>query len=751
MKTSRIAFIFLLIFGLGVVAMAQGEVRAVSTWQVVQYEVESTLPTGERDRTMTVRANISLKNVSGKLASALTLRTGSIAELTALKVNDAAVEFVKSEEKVSSSLSLVRNVAKITGVAAGGTISVVVDYKITLKDNTGSSTMSPSTVQFLPTSYWYTTPNSWFFARGADNAPVTIRFGNLNGRNAVAAGVETSGNFAFDSSGQPFFSVGNWDITNTSGVSIYSPKGESAAAKRASELASLLSEAKTFAEQYLGKPANMPLRVVSVRRGAGYTGGGVVLVDESVFRRQKIDSLTAMNISEAAVRTWIGGSIATGGEGYGIVRDGLVRYIATEFIDSKYGKDVADVERTRQRTAYSAISRRDGPMSRISPLDDFYYSSVSNKGAMAWRLIANRIGKAEFTRILKANSLDGDLNLTELRTAFGENKELSEALFDQVTDTNLLVGIPQLTGGESKVALRNTGTLDSTVNVRATFANGQTMDAPTTIKATSYGDVTFKNASKIERVEIDTEKLYPQIEYSDDVAPKESSDSDPILTVKRLFDKKDFAGAEAAAKIALRDRPRFDDVRVLLGRAQLGQNKFADAERSFQAALDDKLPTSRTLAWANVGLAEAAAASNATDKAATFITAAISADADLGASLAARNLRNKIGGTTSIDPTVKTFFAEFDRAAMSNRKTELDALFVAGEALKFVSGLSGSTEQWQTVVRQVDKLGVDTVLVEAILDIRLLTKEPENRTAIFRLLRVGNAWKIAAVESFELR
>ena len=82
---------------------------------------------------------------------------------------------------------------------------------------------------------------------------------------------------------------------------------------------------------------------------------------------------------------------------------------------------------------------------------------------------------------------------------------------------------------------------------------------------------------------------------------------------------------------------------------------------------------------------------------------------------------------------------------------EIEAFFVSGEALKFVAGISGSTEQWQTVVRHIDNLGTDTMLVEANLDIRLLTKEPEIRTAIFRLVRVGSAWKIAAVESFELR
>ena len=78
-------------------------------------------------------------------------------------------------------------------------------------------------------------------------------------------------------------------------------------------------------------------------------------------------------------------------------------------------------------------------------------------------------------------------------------------------------------------------------------------------------------------------------------------------------------------------------------------------------------------------------------------------------------------------------------------------MFLAGEATKFVSGISGSTEQWQTQVRSVDLLDSNTVLVETLLNIKLLTKEPESGTAVYRLIRVGSGWKVAAVEMFEVR
>lgn len=732
--------------------LAQDESRSATTWQVQKYDIDAALPNNEKDRSVAAKAVISLKNVSGKPASTLTLRISTLAAVSLVKINESVIEFTKRDSTIIPGTSLQLVVVRVSPVPAGGVITAAVDYKLTLKDNSGLNSLSPMGSHFLPLSFWYPTPNSWFFGGGADSAPVRIKVNGSSGESVVASGVESAGAFDQKIGSQPFFVTGNWDISNLNGVTVYAPKGTSAdGQKRAAEMAAIVTEARTFAAAYLGNAPDVPLRIVGVRRGAGFSSAGTMLVDESVFRRSKIDSLTAMNLAESAIRTWIGGSIAVTGEGYGIIREGLTRYLATEFIETKLGKDVADVERLRQRSAYASISKRDAPMSRASPLDDSYFPSVANKGAMAWRLIAKRIGTAEFTRILKANAQDGDLTVLELRNAFAVNKDLIDYLFDQVTEMNLLVGLPQVSGGEAKVALRNTGSVDATVNIRATMQSGPPMESSTTLKSLSFGEIVFKTTSKIARVEIDTDKLYPQIEYYDDIVPRDSTDSDPLLTVKRAFDKQDFAGAETAARTALRDLPRFDEVRIFLGRALLAQNKNAEAEREFKAVLEEKSPTARSIGWANVGLAQSAAASNQNDVALKFAETAIIGEADFGASFAARNLRNKIGSNAAIDASVKTFFTDFDRSAASNRKAELDAMFLAGEATRFVSGISGSTERWQTQIRSVDRIDANTVLVEVNVNIKLLTKEPESGTAVYRLVRVGSTWKIAAVEMFEVR
>jgi hypothetical protein len=264
----------------------------------------------------------------------------------------------------------------------------------------------------------------------------------------------------------------------------------------------------------------------------------------------------------------------------------------------------------------------------------------------------------------------------------------------------------------------------------------------------------FRTNAKVTRVEIDADKLYPQTDYSDDVKPQESTESDPLLAAKRLFDKQDatgYAGAETTARAVLRDMPRFDDLRILLARSLLAQNKNTDAEREFRAVLDEKLPTSRSLAWANVGLGEVSARANRNEAALKFAEAAIMADAEYGASLAARNLRNRLGNSPAADAAVKAFFADFDKAATSNRKADVEALIVPGEVSRFAGGIAGGTEQWQTQVRAVDRLDANTVLVEANMNIKLLNKDAETGLAVYRLIKVGSGWKLAAVDMFEVR
>ncbi len=732
---------------------AQTETIAARTWEVQKYDITATLPTVETDRYLSAKAILTLKNVSSAAASRLTLRISDKAEISDVKVNNSTATFTKGEEKISQTRNLQRAAMSVPAVLPNQTVTVEVNYKLKVDENSGLNAVSPVGAQFLPLAFWYPTPNSWFFPRGADFAPFKIQVNSASGA-VVSSGSGTANSFEHKSFGQPFFVAGNWDKSSANGVEVYLPKGADAEEqKRANELAALALEAKTWTANLLGTAPDTPLRLVSVERGAGFAGGGTILVDESVFKRQKIDSQTATSIAESVVRMWLGSSIQIDGDGGGVLREGLARFVATQFIEQKYGKEIADIERLRQRTAYTAIAKRDAPLNLVSPLDDYYFSAVTNKGAMIWRLLAKKVGQDEFFKAIRENSKDNVLTLGEVRAGFSEQKEFLDYAFTQVTDMNLRVGLPQIAGGEAKLALSNSGSIDATVNIIATMQNGEKMSAQSTIWAKSFGEVVFKTTQKIVRAEIDVEKIYPQTDYSDDIAPREFDDSDQLLIVKRSLDKQEYALAEKNALVALKWMPRFDDMRVLLARAFHAQGKTTEAEREFRAVLDEKLPTARSLAWANFGLGDINLKSGQKANAVPFFNEAIKADAEYGATLAARQGRNNANAATPIDENVKAFFAQFDKASVSGSKANLDALIVSGEMTRFSGGIAGQAQEWTSKILQVDKLDANTALVEVQLNIRLLNKTAESGFAVFRLVKIGSNWKLRGIENemFEVR
>ena len=739
----------IIVIGSALISVAQDS-RISATWQVGKYDLKATLPQAETERKLTVKAKLDLRNVSDRAASTLTLRISPSAEVSAVTVNGATADFTKSEEKLGTG-TLQRIAIRIPPVQPGGPMSATIDYAINLKDNSGLNAISPVGSQFLPLSFWYPTPNSWYFPRGADYAPFRVEV-TAPGGSVVSSGIEAGGAYDQKLAGQPYFVTGSWDPVNAGGASVLLPKGSGPAEQKlANELAALASEAKTFVTNLVGPAPDVPLRLVAVRRAGGFASGGTILIDDSVFRRGRVDSQTAMTVADSVVKMWIGGSVAVTGDGNGVIREGLTKYFATQFLESKYGKEIADLERQRQRVAYASVSRRDSPLTVVTPLDDYYYPEVANKGAMVWRILAKKVGNEAFTKGIRSAMQDGVVSLAELRAEFPSEKESLDHLLDQVTETNLLAGLPQTGGAETRVALRNTGPLDVTVNVTAWMTNGEKLSTPATIRAKSFGEVGFKTANKVSRIEVDPEKFFPQTDYSDDVAPRESTESDLLLAVKRSFDKQEYAAAERTARTILRDMPRFDDVRVLLARSLLALGRNAEAEKEFRAVLDEKLPSSRSIAWAYVGLADLAAKGGQTAQAIKYAVDAIRSDAEYGASLAARAIRTKTNAPASADEGVKSYFATFDKAAVSNRKAELEVLAVPGEASRFVSGIPGQAVEWKTDVLYVDNIDPNNVWVESRLTIRLLNKEPETGTAVYRLSRVGSNWKLSSVDMFEVR
>ena len=147
---------------------------------------------------------------------------------------------------------------RVPSVPSGGSLTAVVEYRLTVKDNSGVNAFSSTGAQMLPMSFWYPTPNSWFFARGADYAPIRMTVTAPSGRTVIAPGRANGSTYESDLNLQPFFLTGSWDRSEHSGTAVYVPSGAAGeSAKRASEIGALASEIDVKGKLWMLPPERM--------------------------------------------------------------------------------------------------------------------------------------------------------------------------------------------------------------------------------------------------------------------------------------------------------------------------------------------------------------------------------------------------------------------------------------------------------------------------------------------------------------
>lgn len=745
-------------------AGAQDEPSAA--WLVTRFDITATVPPAT-ERALTARSILTIRNIGRGAGSSLTLRISPKAEIKAVTAGDATATFRAGD--VRNDLQLVR-VTLPAAVAPGASINIALDYRLPVAENTGLAALSPAGSQFLPLSNWYPVHSSLASPRGVDVAPLRLTVNNAGGDMVVASGRGSGSTFDQMLKVQPFFLTGSWDASDGSGeatgVSAFLPKGAGEEVRqRATELIALAASARSFYAGLLGTAPDMPIKLVAVRRGAGFNEGGTVLLDAAAFRRPKMDAASALLIAEAVARMWVGGQAPVRGEGGGILREGLPRYLAALFLEKQFGREVADAERARERVAYSAIAKRDAPLSRTVPLDSTYFNSTANKGAMVWRLVERSLGRDALMTVLRAaiqksaTEQEG-LTLASVRGLLTERggetlKSLLDYELDQPTDRDLMIGLPQQRGNQWAAALRNTGSVDINVAVVGTTATGERLSVETTVPARSFGEAVFNTTARLTRVEVDPDKIYPQQDYSNDAVPRTVQGEDPLAEANARFVKQDYAGTEAAVREMLTISPRMQEARILLARAQLAQNKVEEAEKEFRAVLDERLPTPFALAWGNIGLGEISLRKGQAAEAARRFNDAVRAEADYASTLAARTGRIKAeaaaNGAPAPEESARNFITQLDQAIKSGRKADLEALTVTGELVSFIGGIVGSQpEIWASRVVRTEQLDANRLAVDVQITTRQLGRDAAG-TAVLILSRIGGGWKLSGIEFFEVR
>src|SRR5437868_3193007 len=525
----RLPILFLTLI-LCLAGLATAQTPGTVIWQVNSFDINANVQ--QDQRALNATTTINATNVGNGPGRTLTVRLNSKASVKSVTVGGAAANFRPGQETRGDLLRV--EISLPAPVAPNSTVTATVTYALPVESNTGLMAISPIGTEFLPLSFWYPMPNTPYSVRGADTAPFHL---TVSISNVISSGVEKPGPtpIGFDETlhGQPFFVQGDWDrvegAADGKGIAVLLEKGLGAEERKHAEaLISFAAAARAFYAAALGSAPDVPIRLVAVRRGAGFSDSGTVLIDADTVRLPKIDAATALSISEAVVHLWIGGQTQISGEGGGVLRDGLVRFLATQFLEKQFGPEAVKSELYRQRLAYVTVAQRDAPLAHTTPLDSTYFASVPNRGAMFWRLVDRKLDHEGLIAVMRASLQAGKsdpngLTLPALREALAARggqglKTLMDQQLDQVIDTDLLIGLPQQRGAEWVSALRNLGSTDVTVTVEGTTERGEQVLAEATVPAKNFGEAVFKTPVKIVRAEIDPEKLYPQVDYGNDVA-----------------------------------------------------------------------------------------------------------------------------------------------------------------------------------------------------------------------------------------
>jgi tetratricopeptide (TPR) repeat protein len=316
-----------------------------------------------------------------------------------------------------------------------------------------------------------------------------------------------------------------------------------------------------------------------------------------------------------------------------------------------------------------------------------------------------------------------------------------------------MIGMPQQRGAEWVAALRNLGSTDASTTVRATTSTGEQVSVEVTVQARNFSEAVFKTSAKPVRLEIDPEKLYPQLDYANDSFPRARDLQEALGEATRQFGSQDYVKTEAIAREMLGQAPNMQEARTILGRALLGQNKNDEAEKLFRSVLDEALPTPTTIAWANIGLGEISLGKGQAAEAAKRFNDAVRADAEYASSLAARAGRVKAetaANSLQVDGAVRSFVGQLDQAIISGKKAELESRVVSGELVRFINGVVGTQpEIWQTRVLRTEQLDANLVAADVSLDTKELGRQ-RSGTAVLILARVGGGWKLLAIDLFEV-
>lgn len=708
--------------------------------------------------------NVSTQNMSG---STVTLKLNKRAKVQTVQVDTATAQFrQKNDERLTELANITIDLPK--SLAPGATTTITVTYGLEFKDSSPLGAISPNGTTLLPESFWLPLVHTPFTSYGPDAAPAVINI-TVDGEKAISTGTRraTANSYTFESTlaTQPFLAVGYYDEPfeikgGSTTFEFWLPRGINAQAKKQAEaIAAESTKILEFYNKTLGFNIPSQIRIATNSQVSSYATGTSLLFTEDLFRRDVIDLETVEFLARALSRSKIGVETFPRGKGWQFIQDALPTYLAGLYFEQRYGAEAGREFFTRRSRAYAplAINKTDGALLLASPLDTQYGTTMFNKGPLLLKLMEKQVGQEKFLSIIKEFLKTKPLKFEALRkslvTADSNLTAFFEQWFDKIVDPDFIIGVPSQVPEGWTCVLRNLGTGNIPVSILAITEKGDRLVEVATIPSLGRSEVLFKTTDKLVSVEVDPDKLYPQTNYDNDSRPVKTSPVTLFNDANTLFNKKDYAGAEAKLREAIKQEPFNPLTRTLLVRSLAAQNKLADVKAEIETINKQGYLPAYTLTWLNAVQGDIALAQGANREAVDYYHRATSISKDL-VSLRVKliDAERKANQPNTTDESIRTFINQLDKATREATFTALDPLINKANLNKFIKGLVGNKpDSWTTQILRIEALSADKVAVDVeVMATSSLDKKEQRGSGLYVLRRNQNSWILNNIEFFNI-
>ncbi|GBC82020.1 hypothetical protein HRbin10_01140 [bacterium HR10] len=719
-----------------------------------------------------VQATLVVTNPSTQTVDRLTLRIGSVAEVTEISVDGAPQSFTSRKDELTGLVNY--SLALAEPVRPGRTVRIALTYGVHVEEATPRAALTPEECVLLPESFWLPMIHTPFQVEyRVDLAPFTLSvespvelFGLSTGRLIAekTEGGKRVTTFEEPMLSQPVFIARDFERVgeDSEGVEFYLPRGFTLSRPETLQrMRTEIARIREFYAAFFGAPIQRPIRVVASSEVPAYGAPGLVIFDERVFAREVLDEDGLFFLASQLARLWMGARVEIQGVGHAVLDQGLPNYLAFLYMEHRFGAVGRQRAIERFRRAYATLvtggSAYDVPLLRQTLMTRQYYTSIFNKTPMVLRLIAHTLGSERFHALVRELFARPGQRLTFEEFQRGclaleaSLKEVFDHWFAEVVLPDFAVGKPVAEEGAWTVQIANFGSGEAAVEVEAVTARGERVRQRVRVEAQGYGRARFPLAEEPISVEVDPDQLYLQADYTNDAWPRRPSVDRLVSQGTLALAQGRASEAETALRQALAQDPNRPLAQAALARALALLGKTEEAEAYARKALDQEPLTLAVYAWAQMALGEVALTRGQPAQAAEHFRQASFAFAEDISLLMARDALIRAESAAqklpAVEHSVQEFIRQLDGVLSSGRPAAVREIVTPQNLKRFITGAS-FLKDWKTEILRAEAIDRNRVLVDARITATTIGGTQASSRAIYMLRRMGERWILDDIPVF---